>query len=159
MTENEEWIIRPFAEEDAGAVSELIIENLEKVNVMVYGASTVKKLAKQYTPAHILKYAGKGSMFVAVSAAGLVGTITLEEERVRNLFVRVDCQGHGIGEKLVGFIEELARQKGLEKLTLQADLSAAEFYSRLGYARCGERLQLIRSARIKMVAMEKAISV
>ncbi len=158
MTENEDLIIRPFSEGDAGNISRLIVENLLAVNAKGYGESAMQKLAMLYTPAHIKKYARNGEMFVAEVGVELVGTATLEAERVRNLFVRVNHQNQGVGEKLMRFIEDRASQKGLEKLSLQADPTAVEFYARLGYARYGEKLQLIRSARIRMVAMEKYIS-
>jgi len=158
MTENEDLIIRPFSGGDAGSISSLIIENLLTVNAKGYSESAMQKLATLYSPAHIKKYARDGEMFVSAAGADLVGTVTLEAERVRNLFVRVNRQNQGVGERLMRFIEDRARHKGLEKLSLQADLTAVEFYSKLGYARCGERLLLIRSARIRMVAMEKDIS-
>jgi GNAT superfamily N-acetyltransferase len=151
--------IRIFNESDTDLVSQLIIDNLNQVNVQDYGKAAVRQLARQYTPAHILKYALNGEMYVGEvpSEDGLqvVGTVTLEGERLRNLFVRVDVHSQGVGERLMGFVENLAIHNGLKRLTLNADLSAAEFYEKLGYVRNGEKVLLIRSARIKMVAMEK----
>lgn len=152
--------IRIFQNDDAEAVSRLIIDNILQVNVKTCGKAAARKLASLYTPAHILKYAEKGEMYVAEipdGDVGLVGTVTLEEERVRNLFVRVDVHGQGIGERLMGFIENLAVRNGLVRVFLLADLPAADFYEKLGYARKGERLELIKSARFKMVAMEKEL--
>jgi GNAT superfamily N-acetyltransferase len=153
--------IRKFDESDAEAVSRLIIDNLTQVNVQDYGKATVRQLARQYIPAHILKYAQKGEMYVGEipleGALQVVGTVTLEGERVRNLFSRVDVHGQGVGKRLMEFIENLAIHNGLKRLTLYADLSAAEFYEKLGYIRVGEKVQLIRSARIKMIAMEKVL--
>ncbi|MHC1782211.1 MAG: GNAT family N-acetyltransferase [Anaerolineaceae bacterium] len=153
--------IRIFIESDADLVSRLIIDNLIQVNVQDYGKAAVRQLARQYTPDHIRKYALKGEMYVGeVPLEGslqVVGTVTLEGERLRNMFVRVDVHGQGIGKRLMGFVENLAIHNGLTRLTLQADLSAAEFYEKLGFIRVGEKVLLIRSARIKMVAMEKEL--
>lgn len=152
-----EVAIRLFQAGDEEDLSRLIIENLEQVNVQNYGKSAVRQLVRQYSPAHILKYATYGEMYVAEAPGepSLAGTVTLEDERVRNLFVRNDLRGQSIGKRLMLFIESVAREKGLTRLYLLADLTAADFYESLGYVRKGERLELIRSARFKMVEMEK----
>jgi putative acetyltransferase len=42
-----------------------------------------------------------------------------------------------VGRTLLGFVEELARRRGIEELHLSSSLTAVGFYERLGYRRTG----------------------
>ncbi len=53
--------------------------------------------------------------------------------------------GHGIKKQMVSFLEDIARDAGLTKLTLDSTLNAAEFYRR--YAFAGDALGTYESPR------------
>ncbi len=152
-------IIRRFENEDASNVSQLIIDNLMQVNIRNYGEAAVKQLAHFYSPALLQEYAQSDEMYVAVEGSSIIGTATLEQNRVRNVFVRMDYHQQGIGKMLMQCLEERARLQGQARLFLQADVSAARFYEKLGYVRVEEKEERIGDARIKMVVMEKVLSI
>ncbi len=149
--------IRKFEPGDAPAVSRLILDNLLLVNVLDYGEAAVRELAQFYTPEWLLRYAQNGEMLVALQGAEIVATAALEQDRVRNVFVRVDHHSQGLGRLLMQSIEDAACRRGQARLVLSASLSAVDFYRKLGYAPIEEIEEPIAVATIKMVAMEKLI--
>jgi GNAT superfamily N-acetyltransferase len=157
MDNSEDVSTRPFEAADAETVSRLIIEDLSLVNIQDYGESAVRQFIRFYSPSFVAEYALAGDMLVADANEEIIATVTLEDGRVRNLFVRPDCHRLGLGRLLMARVEDLAREKGLTKLTLQAGLSAVEFYQKIGYSRTGEITERIGSAQVKMVMMEKVL--
>ncbi|KAK6851895.1 acyl-CoA N-acyltransferase [Apiospora arundinis] len=64
--------------------------------------------------------------------------------KVNNLVVDPDSQGKGYGRVLMGFAEELARNRGLEKLTLFTNVMMWEnigLYAKLGFSETGRRVE------------------
>ncbi len=147
--------IRRFEECDSDQVSRLIIDNLLLVNVRDYGEAAVRQLASFYSPPFLEKYAQSGEIYVAVERSNIVGTATLERNRVRNVFVRIDHHKQGIGRMLMQHLEGIAWQQGNTRLFLLADISAASFYQKLGYVRVEEKEERIGDTSIKIVVMEK----
>ena len=48
-----------------------------------------------------------------------------------------DARGKGVGLALLRFLEEEARRRGAKRLTLNAQVSAREFYEKAGYQAAG----------------------
>ncbi len=61
------------------------------------------------------------------------------EIRMRQVAVRLEMQGQGVGSALVGFAEEHAKARRFSRMTLHARESALPFYAKLGYQRVGSR--------------------
>jgi predicted GNAT family N-acyltransferase len=62
-----------------------------------------------------------------------------ETVRLRQMAVRKNQQGKGIGHSMMQFAETLARDKGYKKLMMHARDSAIGFYEKQGYKTCGEQ--------------------
>lgn len=60
------------------------------------------------------------------------------EAKMRQVAVRPDLQGQGIGRQLVEASEAFAIRRGLTRMVLHARETAVPFYERLGYAVEGE---------------------
>jgi N-acetylglutamate synthase-like GNAT family acetyltransferase len=58
---------------------------------------------------------------------------TPQEAQVRFMGVRDDQQGKGVGKKLMQYLETKAKEKGVEKIILQARENAVPFYLSIGY--------------------------
>ncbi|MEJ7587920.1 MAG: GNAT family N-acetyltransferase [Ferruginibacter sp.] len=58
--------------------------------------------------------------------------------RLRQMAVQKNMQGKGIGESMVTFAENLARDKGYKTLSMHARDSAIGFYEKYGYKVIGE---------------------
>ena len=68
----------------------------------------------------------------------ILGCCMLVEEnpdtvRLRQMAVLNDLQGKGIGRALMGFAENLARDRGYKTLSMHARKNAIGFYEKMGY--------------------------
>ncbi|AIS14889.1 GCN5 family acetyltransferase [Pseudomonas chlororaphis subsp. aurantiaca] len=73
------------------------------------------------------------------------GMLDLESGQVDAVFVDPAYMGRGIGRQLMNYLEQLALQAGLPRLTLDSTLNAADFYRRCGFV--GERIAQYQSPR------------
>jgi GNAT superfamily N-acetyltransferase len=76
---------------------------------------------------------------------------------IENLAVHPNAQGTGLGGRLMGFAEQLARRKGLDRLTLYTNEVMTEnlaIYGHLGYREVGRRPE----GGYRRVFMEKVLS-
>jgi len=159
MDTTKDITIRGFENGDASNVSQLIIDNLMLVNSRDYGEEAARQLARFYSPQLLLEYAQDGYMYVAVEHSMIIGTAALDQDRVRNVFVRIGHHQQGIGKILMQHIEDIARQQGKVRLGLRASVSAVVFYQKLGYAIMEEIEERIGDAVIKVVEMAKTLPV
>ncbi len=73
----------------------------------------------------------------------ILGCCILRDEgggniRLRQMAVRNNQQGKGIGQQIMRFAETVARDKGYKKLTMHARDTAIGFYEKQGYKVIGE---------------------
>jgi len=157
MDRTQDIVIRRFEKGDASDVSRLVIDNLMLVNIGDLGEAATKAMVRFYTPQLLLEYAERGEMSVATEKSSIVGTATLEDNRVRNVFVRVDQQKKGIGSILMRHIEGTAGRQGQTELYLQAHGAAVGFYRNLGYEYVEAKEEQIGGTPVRMVVMKKGI--
>jgi ribosomal protein S18 acetylase RimI-like enzyme len=91
------------------------------------------------------------TLYVAEDGPRIVGTFALlvmdnlghlgaPSAVVEDVMVAPDQQGNGVGQRMMGFAIDRARQKGCYKLTLSSNLKrerAHAFYDKLGFERHG----------------------
>lgn len=157
MNTSNDILIRRFEHGDAMEVSRLIIDNLMLVNAVDYGEAAVKQLALFYSPEWILRYAQSSETYVVEVRSEIIGTATLDQERVRSVFVRIDHQRRGIGKLLMRHVEEAASRQNITRVVLLANVGAVDFYRSLGYVQGEKREIEVRDALITVVAMEKTL--
>ena len=63
--------------------------------------------------------------------------------RLRQMAVLNDLQGKGIGKALMIFAENLARDRGYNKITMHARKNALGFYEKMGYKKTGDEFEEI----------------
>jgi ribosomal protein S18 acetylase RimI-like enzyme len=73
----------------------------------------------------------------------ILGCCILRDEgngiiRLRQMAVRNNQQGKGVGQQIMRFAETVARDKGYKKLTMHARDTAIGFYEKQGYKVIGE---------------------
>jgi GNAT superfamily N-acetyltransferase len=100
--------------------------------------------------------------YVVVDHGLVVGTgmLTLASGQVDAIFVRPAHMGHGVGRKMLGFLEALAADHGLDAMRLDATLNAAPFYRRCGWL--GDSVATYRTSRgleLACVPMTKRVTV
>ncbi len=130
--------IRPLEAGDLPGISDLIRNTLLVSNLLDYDLQTILELSASFSQAELRALIGRREFFVYELEEGrLEGVIGLEGTGVYDFFVAPDRQGRGVGRALLGFVEELARRRGIEELHLSSSLTAVGFYERLGYRRTG----------------------
>jgi putative acetyltransferase len=131
-------MIRWLRAEDLPGASDLIRNTLLVSNLRDYSLQAILALSESFAEQEIRRLAGSREFFVYEQRDGrLAGVIGLEGTGVYDFFVAPDRQGQGVGRALLGFVEELARRRGIEELHLSSSLTAVGFYERLGYRRTG----------------------
>lgn len=108
--------------------------------------------------------AGDGTEPVDEAVAVIVGylSLLLEAEsmgHVRQVSVRKDRQGAGIGRALMAEAEAEARRRGLAVVWLHARVTAEAFYHRLGYVTTSEGTFPSGRTGMPHVRMEKRLTV
>jgi len=76
----------------------------------------------------------------------MLGCCMLVEEnpqtvRLRQMAVLNDLQGKGIGRALMNFAENLARDRGYQKISMHARQNAIGFYEKMGYKKVGSEFK------------------
>lgn len=127
--------IRRLQGADAPVVAALARRCLYEVNAADYPREVIESLAAKYTPEYVAARAAQREMYVFADSDGnAVGTITVDDGEVSGLWVNPDRQRGGVGRALLAHAERLAAQRGHERMTLAASLTAVGFYEGLGYA-------------------------
>ena len=85
--------------------------------------------------------------YVAIMNNRVVGAGSLDctTGHLDAVFVSPDMTGQGIGRQIITFLETIAKQSGLTKLTLDSTLNAAPFYRKCGFD--GEAVGTYQSPR------------
>ena len=58
--------------------------------------------------------------------------------RLRQMAVLNTLRGKGVGRAIMGFAENIARDRGFKRMVMHARASALGFYEKLGYKRIGD---------------------
>ena len=134
-------IIRRLKEEDAKAVSELIITTIRISNVRDYPAELMEELVKTQTPEHVLQRASWTHFYVAEEADRIVGCGAIgpywgkeDESSLFTIFVHPDYQGKGIGRMIVGALEQDEFALRARRIEIPASITWLPFYRKMGYS-------------------------
>ena len=133
-------IIRRLKEEDAQAVSGLIITTIRISNVRDYPAELMEELVKTQTPKHVLERASWTHFYVAeeageIIACGAIGPFwgREDESSLFSIFVHPDHQGKGIGRAIVETLERDEFALRAKRIEIPASITGLPFYRKLGY--------------------------
>lgn len=126
-------LVREFHTDDATRVSEIIRENLIKVNIKDYPKKIINNMCERFTPEYINTLKDSRSLYVALYNSEVVGTASLDNDKIYTVFVDMNYHGKGIGRTLMNFVERVALNAGIKSVQLPASLTASEFYKKLGY--------------------------
>ena len=73
---------------------------------------------------------------------------------LENLWVSPEFIGKGVGKELFQHAVVLARQRGYERLQLEADPNATGFYEKMGMKKVGERISDVEGQRRHLPILE-----
>lgn len=125
--------VKLFQDKDADELSKLIEKTVVESNSEDYSKKAITVLIEHFSPENIIKFSRKKDILVAIEENKIVGTITLDGNRLSAMYVSPNQQGKGIGKNLIERLEKLAKQKGLEILRVRSSVTAFEFYKKMGY--------------------------
>lgn len=125
--------IRPAHEQDADAISHLIIATLHTSNAQDYPAAVIAQVRQNFSPPAVRQLLSKRQVWVAQAAGEIVGTASLDGQVVRSVFVAPERQGQGVGRQLMAELERQALGAGITQLTVPSSLTAEGFYANLGF--------------------------
>ena len=132
--------IRRFTEQDAKAVSELIIRTIRISNVRDYPAELMEELVRTETPEHVLQRASWTHFYVAEEEGKIIGCGAIgpywgkeDESSLFTIFVDPDCQGKGVGRAIVGTLEQDEFALRARRIEIPASITGLPFYRKLGY--------------------------
>ncbi|GAB4324699.1 MAG: hypothetical protein Kow0069_30430 [Promethearchaeota archaeon] len=132
--------IVPFRGVLAEPASATICRTLRRSNAPDYDDSVIEHLTRQYSPIGVASKANSSDLFVALAGSEVVGTIALEtpgnDDRawISACFVDPEHQRRGLGTRLLGVAEKLARARGARIVSLRSSLTALKFYEARGYS-------------------------
>jgi len=130
-------VIRTFEPRDAEAVSALIRRTMRESNSRDYPLDRLQPLIDYFSPEKVRRLGQERVCLVADANGPLIGTIALDGTELATFFVLPEYQGQGIGTRLLAAIEQRARSLGITRLTVDASVTGAAFYARMGYLRTG----------------------
>ena len=132
--------IRRFREEDAEAVSALVIKTLRISNVKDYTPELMEEVVKSQQPQNVLERAGWTHFYVAEENGELIGCGAIgpywgrqDESSLFTIFVLPEWQGKGIGRRIIETLEQDEFFLRAKRIEIPASITAVDFYHRMGY--------------------------
>ena len=126
-------VIRRVRHTETGQVSSLIQNTLLISNSLDYDIRVILNLSRQYSHENVREMAARREMYVHLSGSAIDGTVSLKGNTIYAFFVAPDKQGSGIGTRLLAYVEDVAERQGRHELTVDASITAADFYATHGY--------------------------
>jgi GNAT superfamily N-acetyltransferase len=152
-TEVEAIVVRRFSEADALKVSRLISRCLNETLIADFTKDQLEFFHRRFTPGGLQRIAAECDMLVAVRGRQILGTASLENGRVKAVFVNPTLYRKGIGQLLMKHIEIEARRRGFDTCVLYSNRRATWFYAKVGY----KRLKEVEDHGLKLVLMRKRL--
>ena len=132
--------IRRFREQDAQAVSDLIITTIRISNTRDYPSELMEELIKTQDPEHVLQKASWTHFYVAEEAGVIIGCGAIgpywgkeDESSLFTIFVHPDHQGKGIGTAIVKTLEQDEFALRAKRIEIPASVTGLPFYRKMGY--------------------------
>ncbi|MBO7395668.1 MAG: GNAT family N-acetyltransferase [Ruminococcus sp.] len=132
--------IRRFREDDAEAVSALVIKTLRISNVKDYTPELMEEVVKNMQPANILERAGWTHFYVVEDESRIIGCGAIgpywgktDESSLFTIFVLPEYQGRGVGRLIIETLEQDEFFLRAKRIEIPSSITAVNFYRRFGY--------------------------
>lgn len=132
-----------YKNEYAKEMSEIILDNMYKINIKEHGKDVIDRISKSFTEDEIKKnFPKRTKCLVALKNNEVVGTASIDRYKgdktgkkfiILTVFVKMKNHHQGIGRKLIENIEEIAVNIGCKELVIPASVYACEFYRKFGF--------------------------
>jgi putative acetyltransferase len=149
--------IREVRISDAEEISKLKLETLKKINKIDYTKKQLDVLYEMNSVEEVKIKLNEREIFCLEDNKVIIGIVDLKDNKIGGLFVRNDLIRKGSGKKLLEFIEDYARKKGIKKVYLFATKSAQGFYEKFGYEVVERGSLMTRGVKFSKIKMEKML--
>jgi len=150
--------IRNFEPKDATTVCNLIRINDLEIASQSYPKGVITYWDKDLTPDKILEKSRQRICFVAEQDKKVVGYISFLEREIKKLFVLPELHRRGIGRELISKIDEVAKEKSLDKLIVYSTIYGEPFYQSCGFNKIRDSWQETgNKIKYKLIYMEKKL--
>ena len=132
-----------YEDEYAKELSEIILDNMYKINIKDHGKEVIDRISQHFTESEIKKnFPNRTKCLVALKDNKVVGTASInrysEDERgtkfiLQTVFVKIEEHHQKKKKKLMKNIEDIAINIGCKELVIPASIYACEFYRKLGF--------------------------
>jgi predicted GNAT family N-acyltransferase len=110
---------------------------------------TLEQLSEEWKDIHFGCFDGYDNLLACL----ILSPQENQEIKMRQVAVRADLQGKGVGKILVDASEQLSLDLGFEKMVLHARETAIPFYEKLNYKKVGKRFKEVGIPHFKMEKM------
>src|SRR3954469_21494974 len=94
-------VIRQATSADVDDIGAIIIRAVRETNAQDYASEIIEFIIAHFSPANIAARMANRLMLVATIDDEIIGTASLHKDTVRNVYIRPDRQGRGIGAALM----------------------------------------------------------
>lgn len=124
--------LRKAKREDWREIMNLVHETVQNVYPHYYPSAVVDFFCEFHDKERILGDIQKGNVWVLVRGGKIIGTGSVEENRIDRLYVLPECQKKGHGTYIIRELEkEIA--KSFKTVSLEASLASCMLYEKMGY--------------------------
>jgi putative acetyltransferase len=131
-------IIRPFQESDAEQLLHLFFHTIRTVNLADYTQEQVEAWAPDLKSVDLFRWQESFKnkyVFVAELESTIAGFGELEPNgHIDRFYISHLFVGKGVGKKIYAELETKARELRLERLFVEASITAKPFFEKLGYS-------------------------
>ena len=164
MTFDNTLSIRKATTADASEISNLIISSLRQTNTQDYSPDIIDRVVNNFTPEKVTELIKSRQVFIASQHNHIIGTVSLDSTNIRSLFVHPEKQHCGFGFALMQYIENIAKEHGIDCLSVPSSVTAEGFYKKLGYMTLrdeyyGTERTIIMEKRIKAPSQTNKVEV
>ena len=124
---------RSFEDNDADALSKMILGNLSRIKKKDYPKASIDAMRETISPAALRRLAGEKDVYVVEFNSRLVGLGALKNNVISSVFADTSLRRKGIGRLLVDHLEAVAHSSGHTFTETMSSTIDHAFYERLGY--------------------------
>lgn len=152
-------LIRLFQKQDSDQIAQLFHDTVREVNIHDYSTAQVNAWAPD--DLHIPEWSescAKKFTYVAEEEGEIIGFGQLEANgHIDCFFCHRDYQRCGVGTRLYRAIEAKALELRIERLFVEASITARAFFKNRGFAVAKEQQVMIRGENFTNFAMDKSL--
>lgn len=133
-------IVKPYYEENAEEIVNLIIRNFREVNVKDYGEKAIAELVATHDVEWFKGVAEYANVYVFWNKSKIVGVGSISsfwgsptESILLTIFVLPELHGQRIGSYIIDTLEKDELFLRAERIEIPASITAVEFYRKKGY--------------------------